>query len=207
VPRRVLVAGFEPFAGDSFNPSAVLARRLAGRSIAGHRITGCVLPVDSSRVGSVLRGTLAAEAPDMVLLTGLAAGRSGLSLERGARNRLDFDLPDNSGRVIRGEMVVQDGAEHLFTNLPLDAVLAAWQAAGIPGRLSESAGTYVCNQAFYEVLALNVRSIPIGFVHLPCTPEQARARAGGAEPCPSLELDEMVRGVELAIATTLSVAA
>jgi pyrrolidone-carboxylate peptidase len=56
-------------------------------------------------------------------------------------------------------------------------VPAAWNDAGIPGRLSEPAGTSVCNHFFYEVLALNARSIPTGFVHVPCTPEVVPGRA------------------------------
>ena len=62
---------------------------------------------------------------------------------------------------------VEDGARHSLSNLPLDAVLAAPASGRDPRRLSESAGTYVCNHAFYEVLALNVRSTPTGFIHVP----------------------------------------
>ena len=42
----ILVTGFEPFGGDDLNPSALVARELSGRRIAGAMVASRILPVD-----------------------------------------------------------------------------------------------------------------------------------------------------------------
>jgi pyroglutamyl-peptidase len=196
--RRALVTGFEPFGGDPINPSELIARRLDGREIGGYRVVGRALPVDAQALPDALAAALAAAGEvDAIIGTGLAAGRTALALERTAVNVLDFDQPDDTGTLLRGKAIHENGAAAYFTNLPLARILAAWREAGIPGYVSDSAGTYICNQLFYEVLALNERSIPIGFVHLPCSVELAIAR--GPAKTPSLSLDLMRRGIETLI--------
>jgi len=198
VPRRILVTGFEPFGGDAVNPSDLIARDLDGRRVGGYRVVGRTLPVDAHALPKALAAALGdAEEPDAILGTGLATGRTALALERTAVNLLDLEQPDNAGTLLSGAPVRENGAAAYFTNLPLARILATWHQAGIPGYVSDSAGTYICNQLFYEVLALNERSIPIGFVHLPCTPELAIAR--GPAKTPSLPLELQRRGIETLI--------
>ena len=40
----MLVTGFEPFGGETMNPSQQIAEALHGRVIAGRRLVGAVLP-------------------------------------------------------------------------------------------------------------------------------------------------------------------
>ena len=48
-------------------------------------------------------------------------------------------------------------------------------AAGLPGRISNTAGTYVCNDTLYRLLRHYAGSdVQVGFVHVPCLPEQAK---------------------------------
>ena len=70
--------------------------------------------------------------------------------------------------------------------------------AGVPAKVSNSAGTFVCNHLFYGLMHYlaaegNIRRG--GFIHVPYLPEQA-ARLGGQ---PSMALETMVRGLEAAI--------
>jgi pyroglutamyl-peptidase len=197
VLRRILITGFEPFGGHQTNPSGLLAQRLDGRDVAGYRVVGRLLPVEALALPAALAGAISEAEPDAIVGLGLAAGRTALALERTAVNLLDFEEPDNAGTILRETPVRENGAAAYFTNLPLSRILAAWHAAGIPGYVSDSAGTYICNQFLYEVLALNERSIPAGFVHLPCTPELAIAR--GPANTPSLPLELMSRGIETLI--------
>lgn len=77
---------------------------------------------------------------------------------------------------------------------------AAWRAAGMPGYVSNTAGTYVCNQVFDLARHLTRASaIRCGLVHLPAVPERA---ARDAAPLPSLPLDMLERAVRLAVAVT-----
>ena len=42
----ILITGFEPFDGETVNPSGEIALALHGRDLGGHRVHGVVLPVD-----------------------------------------------------------------------------------------------------------------------------------------------------------------
>ena len=201
----VLVTGFEPFGGHALNPSALVARALDGATIAGHRVFGRVLPVEATTVVAALEAAIAeAGSPALVLCTGLAADRASLALERTAVNVLSFEIPDNAGNLIREGLIRQNGDAARFAKLPLEEIVAAWHSAGIPGYVSETAGTYICNQVFYEVLALKGSPMLSGFLHLPCSHELAIAR--GAAKTPSLSLETMQNGVEILIATALGTA-
>ncbi len=198
----VLLTGFEPFGGDALNPSANLARDLDGTTIAGHRVVGRVLPVDTNAVVPAFHAALAeAGGPALVLGLGLAVRRVSLAIERTAVNVLAFEIPDNAGNVVREGLIHRNGDAARFAKLPLEAIVSAWRAAGIPGYVSDTAGTYVCNQLFYEVLALEDRPMLAGFLHVPPSHELAIAR--GAHTTASLSLATMHEGVRLAVATAL----
>ena len=55
----VLVTGFEPFGGDDLNPSALVARELSGRRIAGATVAARILPVDLDGLEAALDAALA----------------------------------------------------------------------------------------------------------------------------------------------------
>jgi len=42
--KTALVTGFEPFGGEALNPCALAAEALNGRTVAGWRVAGAVLP-------------------------------------------------------------------------------------------------------------------------------------------------------------------
>jgi pyroglutamyl-peptidase len=94
---------------------------------------------------------------------------------------------------------VPDGPPAYFATLPLEAILAALTADGIPAYVSNTAGTYLCNQTMYTTLhALAQRRHPAraGFIHLPLLPSMVAA--GGLEQ-PSMDASLMVRAVEVAL--------
>jgi pyroglutamyl-peptidase len=90
-----------------------------------------------------------------------------------------------------------------FSTLPIKAMAAALQRAGIPAEVSQTAGTFVCNHVFYGLMhALRRRpGVRGGFVHVPMLPEQAAARGMGA----GMPLDVMTTGVHLALKTALAI--
>ena len=56
----------------------------------------------------------------------------------------------------------------------MERILGAWQEAGIPGYLSQSAGSYLCNFSFYcaaQATADQGLACRVGFLHLPLLPE------------------------------------
>ena len=193
----ILLTGFEPFGGDARNPSADLLALLGGEHIDGQPIATAVLPCCFGAVGPALEAALTRHAPSLVLAIGQAGGRACLSFERVAINLLDARIADNDGAQPVDLPVIESAPPAYFTTLPVKAMAEAARAAGVPAELSLSAGTYVCNAAFFRLMHLlsahpHVRG---GFLHIPFLPEQA-ARQPGA---PSMALETVVIGVRAAL--------
>ncbi|MCD0483600.1 pyroglutamyl-peptidase I [Streptacidiphilus sp. ASG 303] len=182
---RVLMTGFEPFDGASANPSWEAARLVAEEPPPGTEVSPLLLPCVFGDCLRVLYDAVERTAPDLVLCTGQAAGRSGLTVERIAVNVDDARLPDNAGRQPVDRPVVPGGPAAYFATLPVKACTAAARAAGVPCSVSQTAGTFVCNHLFYGLMHLLSTRYPDvrgGFVHVPSLPEQVLDGAGPAMP-------------------------
>jgi pyroglutamyl-peptidase len=201
----ILVTGFEPFAGDTVNPSMELALALDGVVVGGCRIAGRVLPCAFDAARPALDAALDATRPALVFALGQGGGRCDLSFERVALNLVDARIADNDGAQPIDEAVIAGAPAAHFATLPLKAIVAALRERGVPASLSLSAGSFVCNAVFYALLDRLARDAAwhgtrAGFVHLPLLPEQAARRATG-QPC--LPLATMADGLRAAIATAL----
>lgn len=195
----MLVTGFDPFGGEAVNPSWLAAGALAGKVIAGHPVVAARLPTVFDAALDTMRALLRKHRPILVLGTGQAGGRSAISLERVAINVNDARIPDNAQAQPVDTPVVAGGPAAYFTSLPIKAMYAALQQAGVRSEVSQTAGTFVCNHAFYGLMhelatQPSLRRVRGGFVHVPWLPEQGT---------PSMPLDELVRGLEIAIACAL----
>jgi pyroglutamyl-peptidase len=166
---RILVTGFEVFGGHNANPSEKLALRLDGEWVGPARIVGRVLPVSIAKLDAALDEILAETKPVAVVALGLAEREATIRLETTGHNELKFTIPDNDGKKRTGR-IDKDGPAKRAATLPLAASLKALLAAGIPARLSDDPGRFLCNAALYGLLG-RVGKIPCGFVHLPPTPE------------------------------------
>ncbi len=201
--RHVLLTGFEPFGPHHVNPSEMVARSFEGRVIAGRVVAVRVLPVDTRSLRERLETALGEEQPEFVIGLGLADGIPAIQIERAALNVLDFQIPDALGTVRKNDPIERGGPDARLATLPLPEILAAFTAVGIPGYLSGDAGTYLCNQWLYEMLALTASGsppVPAGFLHLPALPAQAVEL--GAKTTPSMTLELQKRAVETAIEAT-----
>ncbi|WP_075204331.1 hypothetical protein [Haematomicrobium sanguinis] len=181
----ILLSGFEPFGADSTNPSRDAARLAAHLLRAeGLDAQAVELPVVFSEAGRMLAAEVSRLAPDVVIATGLAAGRQAMSIERVAVNLIDARIPDNAGAQPLDEPVVAGADNAYFSTLPVKAAVLAMREAGIPVEASMSAGTYVCNALFYQLQhALAGASVASGFVHVP--------------PVAAMEVETMARGLAL----------
>jgi len=200
-PPTILLTGFEPFGGEASNPSWQAVRPLHGQVLHGHRVVTACLPTDFRRALPALRRELTRHRPALSLCLGQAGGRSGIELERVAINLVDARIADNAGHRPIDVPVVRGGPAAYFATMPVKAMLARLQAAGIPAAVSHSAGTYVCNQVFYALMhALRGRpQARGGFVHIPYAPAQAARHAGA----PSLDPALVTRALELMLDTAL----
>lgn len=203
--KRILVTGFEPFDGESVNPSWEVARRLDGWQHADHVVAARCLPCVFGAVREELARALAALSPEIVIAVGLAGGRPEVSLERVAINVSDARIRDNAGAQPIDEPVVADGPPAYFTTLPVKAILHRLRGAGLPAQVSNTAGTFVCNHAFYMLQHLAATTHPTvrraGFIHIPWLPEQAARHPG----TPSLGLETVVAALRIAIETSIKV--
>jgi len=197
----VLITGFEPFGGDTLNPSQQVAQALAGELIAGHPVRAVTLPCAFETALPALHAAIDASRPCLVLALGLAGSRSAVSIERVAVNLVDARIADNAGAQPIDMPVIMDAPAAHFARLPLKAMLAGLIEAGLPAELSYSAGSFVCNQVFFGLMQ-RLRAWPAvrgGFIHLPPLPEQA-ALYPAAQP---LALGEQVKAIRLAAAIAL----
>lgn len=189
----ILVSGFEPFGGSDRNPSADLARALAGSMVHGVRVEAVILPVVTVAAGDLLAAAIDRHAPTAVVAMGEDGRASAIRVESTAVNRREFASPDNAGNVLRDAPVVAGGPASLPSTLPIAALVAASRACGVEAEESPSAGTYLCNEVMYRLLH-RLRGEPSrrgGFLHVPRLPAQGPAPKGGV-PMP---LDLTLRGV------------
>lgn len=197
--QTVLLTGFEPFDQDLINPSWEASRQLDGVRLSdGVHIVARRLPCAFATAGACLTRLIAEFDPVMVIATGLAPGRSDFSMERVAINVNDARIPDNLGAQPVDTPVVAGGPAAYFTTLPIKAMVKAVREAGIAASVSQTAGTFVCNQVFYLLQhALAGTAIRSGFIHVPPSlPDQVSAAAQ-----PSMALVTMVEGLRVALQT------
>lgn len=199
---RILLTGFDPFGGETVNPSWEAVRTLHGRRLAGHRVVARQLPTEFARSLVVLKAALREVRPAIVLGVGQAGGRSRLSIERVAINVADARIADNAGAQPIDVPVVADGPAAYFSNLPIKAMLAALHAAGLPAEISNTAGTYVCNHVAYAMAHFTARQrgVRSGFIHIPFLPDQAVRHVHA----PSMALDDVTHGLAIALRVAAS---
>jgi pyroglutamyl-peptidase len=180
---RILVTGFEPFGGQSLNPSWEVARALHGLQLQGAQVVAVQLPCVFAQALPALQNALAQHTPDIVLALGQAEGRCDLSVERIAINVMDARIPDNAGAQPIDVPVIAGGPASYFSTLPIKSLVAGLRASGFPASVSQTAGTFVCNQVFYALQhTLAGQGVHSGFVHLPLLPEQAAHWPGPSLP-------------------------
>jgi pyroglutamyl-peptidase len=182
---RVLLTGFEPFGGESVNPSWQAASLVAAAPPDGLDVTAVQLPCVFGAALDALRDALTAARPDLVVCLGQAGGRPGVTVERVAVNVDDARIPDNAGARPVDEPVVPGGPAAYFSTLPVKACVAAMRDAGVPAALSNTAGTFVCNHVAYglgHLLATEFPGVRGGFVHVPWAPEQVVDGTAAALP-------------------------
>jgi pyroglutamyl-peptidase len=181
--KKILVTGFNAFGRVRVNPSELLVAKLNQAVTLGrHRtrkyeLVTALLPTEYSRATTRMKQLLRREKPDIVLCLGVAAGRKDICLERFALNLDDEALADNAGVVRRDRLIARNGPPLYRSTLPLAKLLKDLQRRGVRSRISNHAGTYLCNHVFYVVRHHTAaRDTPAGFIHLP--PLKTKGNAG-----------------------------
>ena len=173
--RTILVTGFEPFGGEAVNASWEAARKLDGWRLGEFAAVARLLPCAYDASVKELVRAIETLRPEAILMTGQAAQRAVVCVERFARNLDDAAAPDNLGHLRKAVAIAEGAPERLEAAAPVKAIAGAIREAGIPARVSRSAGGFVCNHLYFGALQYlrdTGRATPAVFVHLPATPGQ-----------------------------------
>lgn len=188
--KRLLITGFDPFGGETLNPSWMAVKQLPDR-ISSYVL--CKLQIPTVFGEAAARVIKKAEffQPDVIICVGLAGGRDAVTPERIAVNIRDARIADNAGNQPRGELVVSDGPAAYFSTVPVEKMAQAIRETQIPGAVSNTAGTFVCNDVLYTLLHRYAGTeTRVGFIHIPNVPQQGE---------PALPLDRTVVALTAAI--------
>lgn len=194
---KILVTGFDPFGGEKINPALEAVKSLPSE-IHGAEIHWVEIPTVFYKAADVLETAIIRYQPDAVLCIGQAGGRASLTPERVAINQDDARIPDNQGNQPIDTPIRLDGQAAYFSTLPIKAMVQAIKEEGLPATVSNTAGTFVCNNLMYQALYLADKKFPnmrAGFMHIPYMTEQVVNKPNTA----SMNLTDIVRGIEAAI--------
>jgi len=191
--KKLLVTGFDPFGGESINPAWEAVKRLPDE-IGQWQIHRLMVPTVFGKAYE----TAAAEAERIgaegIVCVGQAGGRKAVTPEMIGVNLRYGSIADNEGQSPKDEPCVPMGPAAYFATLPVRRMAEAIKAKGIEASVSYSAGAFVCNDLLYSLLhQYNGTGIPVGFIHVPFLPQQAK------EGVPSMALETIVEALVCAI--------
>lgn len=186
-PRPVvLISGFGPFPGVPHNPSPEVASE-AARILRALRpdldVEVVELMTHFDRAWELLRESAEALRQNAerrlvgVFPLGVATRSEVVRLERVAINHRGGQRADASGHSApaTGQPLLAHGPDGLMARYPIDQVHQNLHAAGLSDvAISNSAGTYLCNEVFYKLMAWsNATEFEGrgGFIHIPPVPE------------------------------------
>ena len=170
---NILITGFDPFGGEAINP-ALEAVKLLPDEIDGHKIDKLEIPTVFHKSKEVVEEQL---------------------------NQKEYDdarIPDNEGNQPIDEVIQTTGAAAYFSNLPVKRMTEGIKSQGVPARLSNTAGTFVCNHILYQLGYLEATQFPnikFGFIHVPFIPEQVTDKVEK----PSMSLETIAKGLKVAL--------
>lgn len=188
------------------NPTRTLAEEAKGFELEGIEIHPVLLPVNYDECVERLVEEIERISPDVVISCGLYPGRTAVTPERVGINVKDTmaedPIADNKGRKPVDEPINPEGPDALFSMLPYRKIVENLRAAGIPAYVSNTAGTYICNNTLYGLLDyVRKNELPIiaGFVHFPASTGMAVENPTQ----PSLPMEMMVEALRVVIGTVV----
>ncbi|MBL3540711.1 pyroglutamyl-peptidase I [Aminivibrio sp.] len=194
---KVLVTGFDPFGDEPVNP-AFEAVKLLPRTIAGADVDILEIPTVFHKSIEAIVKRAEETGADRILMVGQAGGRFEITVERVGINVDDARIPDNEGNRPIDVPIDPDGPAAHFATLPVKAMTERIRSRGIPAKVSNTAGTFVCNHVLYGVLnAAAKKGLPVkaGFIHVPYLPEQAAKK----DSVPSMSAATIAAALEAAL--------
>jgi mutator protein MutT len=169
---KVLLTGFEPFDGASFNISEKIVSKMKDLELGEISLETNVLTVNE-KGSHFVSEKLIKNKYDCVLMLGYSNKIEKINVESRAVNRIHMDIKDNSGRKIDESQVISLGLGEYKSTISVENLL---NSCPIEFIISSDAGSFVCNETYYRTLhkiySENVldqfgRSLPCVFIHIP----------------------------------------
>jgi pyroglutamyl-peptidase len=195
---RTLLTGFGAFGHTVNNPSARIVNHFARTEAPGHELTARVLPVSFARAEREIGELLCSGRFDAAVLLGVAGREEQLRLERFGRLRAT-DRMDVDGALRADVARAPEAPDCYRATAALERLLDELTMAGLPARLSDDAGDYVCNHTYYAALeTISAGNLPTRclFVHVPPDAETFAQPWDG----PMLPLERQIEAVALILA-------
>ena len=190
--KKLLITGFDPFGGESINP-AWEAVRLLPDVIRDFELVKLEIPTVFGAAAQVVIDKAEEIHPDAIISVGQAGGRAAVTPEMVGINLRYASITDNMGALPCDIPIAEGGPAAYFSTLPVRAMAKAICDAGLPGAVSYSAGSFVCNDVLYSLLHhFDETAVRAGFIHVPFLPEQTVDK-------PSLPLDKTIAALCAAI--------
>lgn len=188
--KKLLITGFDPFDGAAVNPSWEAVKRLPDQ-IGAYEIHKLQIPTVFGLAPQTVLEKAAEIQPDVIISVGQAGTRAAVTPERIGINIRDARIADNAGISPKDESIVPGGPDGYFSTLPIKTMVDAINSEGVPGAVSNTAGTFVCNDVLYSLLHHYAGTrVRCGFIHVPWLPQQGE---------PNLPLEDIVRALTAAV--------
>ena len=149
--KKLLITGFDSFGENSVNPSWETVRHLP-EQVGNYMLCKLQIPTVFGLAAQTVLEKAQKVNPAAILCLGVAAGRSAVTPERIGINVRSARIPDNRGNQPKEEPVIPGGGDGLFSTMRVNAMAAAIEAMALPGAVSNTAGTFVCNDTLYSLL-------------------------------------------------------
>lgn len=167
---RVLISGFEAFGEHKVNPTALIVDALNQGLIpfpSTLKLEHILLPVTFDDSYKKLEKKIESFNPDVIISFGVA-NRDSIELENVAINYIDARIKDNAGTQPQEQEITPNGPQSFLSTLPLQGIEARLKEAQLPVKISNDAGSYVCNFLFYKLMESNQDTFRLcGFIHVP----------------------------------------
>ncbi len=168
---RVFISGFGPFEDHEVNPTSLLIDALKNGEISYPDellIETVTLPVSFEQSYEVLKKMSDSFNPDVMIAMGLGPDREAIELELMAQNKIHAQIRDNLGEKPEHQVINPKGPLSYLSTLPLAGMEGVLKKNGVPVKISNNAGTFVCNYIFYRMMEDNQETERLcGFIHFP----------------------------------------
>ncbi|MDP2665985.1 MAG: hypothetical protein Q8P05_00585 [Candidatus Diapherotrites archaeon] len=177
---RVLLFGFEKFDILPTNPSEDVVKRLSKSLENIHDVRFEILPTifsgDDNSATRIEKAIMDFQ-PEMILGFGVS-GRSRITIEAIALNKIDSPKKDNAGKIYRHIPIRPSSPLALETSFDVQGLTHFLISKNIPATVSYFADTYVCNFVYFHCLDF-IREkgldMPCVFIHIPPSPREVNA--------------------------------